>query len=452
MRIFLSYPHEHRRVAEAIRLALEDGGHDVFFDRADLEPGESYIVTIRQRLERSDLFVFLLSPYSLQAGRFTLTELSLAEKKWRRPHQHVLPVLVAPLSGHPIPPFLAAVGILEPRGDVSAEVANQVEVLARQRRDRRLSRRLAFGLGGLGLLAAGGLLFSVWSGTWVPHVMDRLRAALPGPAWTPDTQTSPPGFSGTWRVVPNGTRQDLPSQFLFQPEGEVLSGVAFYAGRAMRILDGKVGGAKVTFSVKRSYVHDGQTVEETDRYRGELAGAEINFLLTVERRDTVIRGARFVARQLGAVGPPAATLDPVPSARCHIGDELGRLELRDEDVSRQATLYLICQVRNREGLFAKEDGVAIEERPFGHRRFFSTRSIAQIAMELEQRTWACGAYDESQRILMRSEVMPAPVRAGSRYVLCQTAGKATSLELRVARREADGSIGPERQIVVKLPE
>ena len=216
----------------------------------------------------------------------------------------------------------------------------------------------------------------------------------------------------------------------------------------LRILDGKVGGAKVSFSVKRSYMHDGQIVEETDRYQGELAEGEIDFLLAVERRDTVIAAMRFLARRPGEVSPTAAA----SRARCHFGDELGRLELRDEDVSRQATVYLICRVRNREGRVVSEEGISIDERPFGRSRFFSTQSMARIATELQRRTWACGAYDDSQGGVIRSERAPAAGRAGSRYVFCQADGKPTSLELRVAQREADGSIGPERQVVVKLTE
>jgi len=141
MRIFLCYPHEHRRVAEGMRLALEQEGHEVFFDRANLTPGEEYVAAIRRQVEAADLFVFCLSPESVQPGRFVLTELDLAEKKWRRPHQHVLPVLVAPVPVDLVPPFLTAVGILEPRGDIPAEVANHVAGLSNRWRKAPLRSR-----------------------------------------------------------------------------------------------------------------------------------------------------------------------------------------------------------------------------------------------------------------------------------------------------------------------
>ena len=62
MRIFLSYASEDRASADAIRLALEGDGHDVFFDREDLPPGGEFHTRIRRGIEGSDLVIFLVSP------------------------------------------------------------------------------------------------------------------------------------------------------------------------------------------------------------------------------------------------------------------------------------------------------------------------------------------------------------------------------------------------------
>ena len=65
MRVFVSYAHEHREIADALALRLREAGHDLFFDREDLPPAESFDDRIRQALARSDLLVFLVSPESV---------------------------------------------------------------------------------------------------------------------------------------------------------------------------------------------------------------------------------------------------------------------------------------------------------------------------------------------------------------------------------------------------
>ena len=40
--IFLSYASEDRARIEPIRYALAEQGHDIFYDREDLKPGDAY--------------------------------------------------------------------------------------------------------------------------------------------------------------------------------------------------------------------------------------------------------------------------------------------------------------------------------------------------------------------------------------------------------------------------
>ncbi|MGZ5227201.1 MAG: toll/interleukin-1 receptor domain-containing protein, partial [Burkholderiales bacterium] len=75
MKIFLSYSSKDRTLAEPVYLALRAEQHAVFFDRTDLPPGEEYDARIREAIEDSDLLIFLISPDSLRAGAYTLTEL-----------------------------------------------------------------------------------------------------------------------------------------------------------------------------------------------------------------------------------------------------------------------------------------------------------------------------------------------------------------------------------------
>jgi formylglycine-generating enzyme required for sulfatase activity len=130
MKIFLSYSSKDRSLAEPIYLALRAQDHSVFFDRSDLPPGEEYDVRIREAIESSDLFVFLVTPNSLNAGSYTLTELDIAEKTWPQPGGKILPVLLGAVDIPKLPPYLRTVTVLEPVGNVPAAVAYAVHRIA----------------------------------------------------------------------------------------------------------------------------------------------------------------------------------------------------------------------------------------------------------------------------------------------------------------------------------
>lgn len=156
MRIFVSYAGEQRAAADAIALRLRQGGHDVFFDKDDLPPAESFDDRIRQCLNRSHGLIFLVSPQSVAPGAYTLTELALARERWKNPSGRVLPVMIAPTPYADIPEYLKAVTVLEPKGNVVGETVAAVEPLARKRRRRRLAV--------LGLALA--LIVSVGATSW----------------------------------------------------------------------------------------------------------------------------------------------------------------------------------------------------------------------------------------------------------------------------------------------
>jgi len=127
--IFLSYSSPQADEARRIELALLGEGHTVFRDRSTLRPGETFDSRIRAAIDDSDLFVFLISPASIVAGQYTLTELEFAQQKWRHPSGHVLPVLVEPTPKAAIPEYLRAVTMLQPSGDLAAEVTAAVDRL-----------------------------------------------------------------------------------------------------------------------------------------------------------------------------------------------------------------------------------------------------------------------------------------------------------------------------------
>ena len=89
LQIFVSYVAEQREIAQEIALALRAEGYQVFLDRSELDEGDAYNQCIREALQASELLVFLVSPQSVSAGRYTLTELAFAEQKWSSPAGHV---------------------------------------------------------------------------------------------------------------------------------------------------------------------------------------------------------------------------------------------------------------------------------------------------------------------------------------------------------------------------
>jgi hypothetical protein len=158
MNIFLSYSSTDRDLADRIRLALLAENHTVFFDRSDLASGLAYDARIADGIHQADLFLFLISPESVTEGRYTLTELGLAQRKWSHPNRHVLPVMVRATPFDRIPPYLKAVTVLNPAGDVPAEVAGEVRRMAPSwlRRSRLI-------IGAVMAAAITGMLI-VWSG------------------------------------------------------------------------------------------------------------------------------------------------------------------------------------------------------------------------------------------------------------------------------------------------
>jgi hypothetical protein len=142
MRIFLSYASEDRPRIEPIRFALAEQGHDVFYDREDLKPGESFDSKIRAAIERSDLFVCFLTPHTVDAGSYTLNELAVAERMWPLADGRVLPVILADVPRADIPAYLRSVTCLTPVGNITASVSDAVHTLA-QIHKRRRQRRIA---------------------------------------------------------------------------------------------------------------------------------------------------------------------------------------------------------------------------------------------------------------------------------------------------------------------
>jgi formylglycine-generating enzyme len=154
MRIFLSYAYQDREAAKSIYLALRDQGHKVFFDRADLPAGDEYHNRIRAAVDHAHLFVFLISPDALDAGSYTLTELTIAEKSNRR----LLPVMLRETEIARLPASIQAVTIYRSDGNLAASVAAEIYRIAGDLRRKRF-KQFALASAIVAVVAAGVFYF-----------------------------------------------------------------------------------------------------------------------------------------------------------------------------------------------------------------------------------------------------------------------------------------------------
>jgi hypothetical protein len=129
LRIFLSHASEDIDIAQEVALALLQEGHEIFFDRNSLSAGVGFNRAIRDELFEADLFIFLISPAALAEGRYTRTELKLAQEKWPDPSGRILPVIASKTDWETIPPYLTAVTVLKPEGNLAAEVVHSIDHL-----------------------------------------------------------------------------------------------------------------------------------------------------------------------------------------------------------------------------------------------------------------------------------------------------------------------------------
>jgi hypothetical protein len=131
MNIFLAYASQDKADAESIAFSLRGRGYTVFLDRDDLPLGQTFDQQIERAIGNSEIFIFLISPGSVAEGRFTLTELAFARRKWPNPNDRVLPVMVRKTPLEQIPPYLKAVTILERHGNLAAETSAAVDTMQR---------------------------------------------------------------------------------------------------------------------------------------------------------------------------------------------------------------------------------------------------------------------------------------------------------------------------------
>lgn len=154
MKLFITYASDDRPIADELAVRLRTEGHVVFMDKDNLPEAEGYDAAIREGIADCDVYVFLISPNSLKAGRYTLTEMKLARERFPNPHGRVLPVMIAPTPFSDVPAYLGAVTVLQPEGNIVAETVARIGEM-RARRQRLLWLRIAGLAGVLAVVVAG---------------------------------------------------------------------------------------------------------------------------------------------------------------------------------------------------------------------------------------------------------------------------------------------------------
>lgn len=147
VRIFISHASDDAEVAGRVAASLANDDHDVFLSATSLSAGDAFDGPIRDAIAAADLMVVLLSEAFTRSGRYTLTELELAKQRWAAPSGHVMPVALDALEVMKLDPYLRSVTVLEPVGDVAAEIASAVEQL-RDPRTEELAAAIASGRSG----------------------------------------------------------------------------------------------------------------------------------------------------------------------------------------------------------------------------------------------------------------------------------------------------------------
>jgi len=126
MKLFLCHASEDQAVATKVRHALENAGHKVFFSPTHPKAGGDFIRRIREELDESEGFIFLISPDSVRK-EWPRTELKFAKERWERALGHVLPVELKHTNKDEIDDYLKSVDIVPVEGDAAAEVVDAVE-------------------------------------------------------------------------------------------------------------------------------------------------------------------------------------------------------------------------------------------------------------------------------------------------------------------------------------
>jgi len=174
MKIFLSYSSKQQALAEQLYLELAHSGHSVFFDKKSLRAGGDFRKRIRSELDQSELFIFLISPASVTPNSYARSELEIAREKWPQPEGHILPVMAIATDLDSVPPYLKAVTILNPEGEIVEAVSRRLDDWSPMEEvDPVEDTRRTLERGGTPPALAGFIALGVAIGSFQQEVLDR---------------------------------------------------------------------------------------------------------------------------------------------------------------------------------------------------------------------------------------------------------------------------------------
>ncbi len=96
--IFVSYPHEEREWASQLASVLAERGLRVWFGEKQIKPGESWIDGVKQGLQASNYFVFIITSRVIQSNWAAL-ELGAALGL----NKSIIPIIAADVTPDEIP-------------------------------------------------------------------------------------------------------------------------------------------------------------------------------------------------------------------------------------------------------------------------------------------------------------------------------------------------------------
>lgn len=124
----MSYATPDRDLAAELAQTLRNQGDRVFFDKDSLLAGADFNQQIRNSIKKSDRFIFIATATSLSEGRYTVTELNEAKHKWESPVGRVITVLADnSVQYDDLDPYLRSVQVIDPEGNMEADVASAID-------------------------------------------------------------------------------------------------------------------------------------------------------------------------------------------------------------------------------------------------------------------------------------------------------------------------------------
>jgi hypothetical protein len=113
--IFLAYAKPDRAWAEQFQAALQASGVDVWFDEAEIQPGDEWQQPLEFALRESKTLVLILTPDSI-SDPWTLFELGAAIGD----HKRIIPIVAKEFDRRNTPPLIGRYQFLEESSPLEA--------------------------------------------------------------------------------------------------------------------------------------------------------------------------------------------------------------------------------------------------------------------------------------------------------------------------------------------